>query len=438
MRDIFSDESRFESWLRVEVALSKSLMINGFYTESIHSEIQRSAKIENLDLNKMKEEYDRIGFPISPFVHQLAKSCNPEASKWIHWGATTQDVIDSGLVLQMRKGLKVIDNDVQRIIILLSSIVKKSRSSIMIGRTFMQQAAPITFGFKAAIWLDECLRHFQKLDYIKDRLFTAQLGGAVGNLATFGSKGLNVRREFCNELNLKEPEISWHTSRDIWAEIIFWNASFCATFSKIATEISILMRTEVNELREGFAPGRGSSSTMPQKRNPIFAPPIIAISNKSRELVSSQLTAMIQEHERSVATQPLEWLIIPESFLLISGSLKHMKNLLENLEIDENKMKSNFQNSGGFLMAESVMMGLAKSLGKLKSHQLVASITVKALKEKKILKDALVEDELIRKYLSINQIDDLLNPSSYLGETEKMIEAILKKSESINLQNELD
>ncbi len=427
MRKIFSDKSRFESWLKVEVALSKALMINGFYPEKIHSEIQKSARIENLDLNKMKEEYDRIGFPISPFVHQLANSCNSEASKWIHWGATTQDVIDSGLVIQMKNALIVIDEDVKKIINLLTSIVKKYRSSIMIGRTFMQQAAPITFGFKAAIWLDECLRQLQKLDYIKNRLFTAQLGGAVGNLATFGSKGLDVRRDFCKELNLKEPEISWHTSRDVWAEIIFWNASLCATFSKIATEISTLMRTEVNELREGFLPGRGSSSTMPQKRNPIFAPPIIAISNKSRELVSSQLIAMIQEHERSVATQPLEWLTIPDSFLLISGSIKHMINLLENLEIDEHKMNANFKNSGGFLMAESVMMGLAKSIGKLKSHELVASISVKAIKEKRLLKDALLEDKVIRKYLTIDQINDLLNPSNYLGETEKMIEAILSK-----------
>ncbi|MCL4144540.1 UNVERIFIED_CONTAM: hypothetical protein GTU68_047898 [Idotea baltica] len=302
----------------------------------------------------------------------------------------------------------------------------------MVGRTFQQHAAPITFGYKAAVWLDELLRHRDRLAGVRQRGLVAQLGGAVGTLATLGDKGLNVRKEFARELDLHEPAISWHTARDSWAEIVHWIAMVGASLGKIATEIATLMRTEVDEIREPYQVGRGSSSTMPQKRNPISAPPIIAIASRIRECVSSQLAAMIQEHERSVSGQPLEWLIIPDAFLLISGALKHSRDTLGNLDVNASRMKENLSSGGGFLMAESVMMGLAKHVGKSEAHQLVAKAAGSAMDQGKPLKAAILSDEMISSMLTPQEIESLFESTNYLGCSNEMINIVLEKVKKSN------
>lgn len=316
MRRIFSDEGKIQAWLDTEVALAKSEAACGLIPQTAADAIADAAKFENLDLVAMQKEYERVGFPIVPLVHQLNKVCDAEAAKFIHWGATTQDVIDTGLVLQMRDGLNLIEADLNTIIDALVQLCKAHRNTAMSGRTFQQQAAPITFGYKAAVWLDELLRHRDRLEDVRRRGLLCQFGGAVGTLATLNKDGLDVLRVLSEELGLEEPAISWHTARDGWAEIAFWLSMVCTTFTKIASEVATLMRTEVNEVREPYTAGRGGSSTMPQKRNPTSCPLIIAIGNRMRDCVASQLTAMVQLHERDVSTQPLEWLVMPDAFVL--------------------------------------------------------------------------------------------------------------------------
>ncbi|MDQ8186280.1 adenylosuccinate lyase family protein [Pelagicoccus sp. SDUM812002] len=428
MRSVFSDESRFRSWLETEIALSKAEASLGLIPTEAAENISQAARIDNLDVPSMKEHYERVGFPILPLVKQIASACEPESAKYVHWGATTQDIIDTGLVLQMKEALSLLEVDLNAIICALSSLAKVHRDTVMVGRTFQQHAAPVTFGYKAAVWLDEMLRHRQRLQQVRQRALTCSFGGAVGTLSTLGADGVRVLERLARELGLETPSITWHTARDSWAELIFWLSLTCSTLSKIATEVASLMRTEIDELREPFSPGRGGSSTMPQKRNPVCSPIIIAIGNRIKESTSSMLTAMIQDHERAVATQPLEWIVIPEAFVLASGSFMHSKRLLEGLQVNESSMMRNLTLGGGLLMSEAVMMGLAPKIGRGQAHELVYEAAGRANDEGISLRDALINDEAIMTHISVSELDQLLDPSNYLGSARDMIDSVLAKT----------
>jgi 3-carboxy-cis,cis-muconate cycloisomerase len=399
----------------------------GIIPSDIAEAIKKSGHPDNLDLNEMKADFDRVGFPILPFVKQLNKACGADAAKWIHYGATTQDILDTGMVLQIRDGLDLIEKELESIIEATSILAKSHNKTVMAGRTFQQLAAPITFGYKAAVWLDEILRHRDRLREMKKRVLVGQCSGAVGTFATLGDKGLEVQQIMMQNLGLSVPDITWHTARDSWAELISVFAMMAATFAKIANEVAILMRSEVGELSEPFEFGRGASTTLPQKRNPISCEPIIAIAPKMRELVGSQLTAMIQEHERGVGQMNIEWMVMPEAFILLSGSLKHTRFILENLWVDKENMKKNLSLGGGLLMSEAVMMGLAPIVGKERAHHLVYNAAIKALESKLSLKEALLRNSEITSVLTESTIDGLIDPINYIGASEQMIVNVLKK-----------
>lgn len=430
MRDSFSDKARVSAWLRVESALAQSEAKLGLIPQSAAIEISCKAHYDNLDLSALKEEYERLGFPILPVVHQLANACDPETARWIHWGATTQDIVDTGLVLQMRDGFAIIEDQLREVIDALGDLATTHRDTVMVGRTFQQHAAPITFGYKAAVWLDELIRHLERLAEVKRRALVCQFGGAVGTLASLGHDGISVRGALAEELGLEDPSISWHTARDGWAEAVFWLALVATTLAKIATEVATLMRSEVDEVREPFAPGRGGSSTMPQKRNPIACPIIIAIGQRLRESVGSQLTAMIQEHERSVAGQPLEWLVIPEAFVLTSGSLKQSIGMLADLIVDIGHMRENLNQGGGMLMAEAVMMGLAPILGRNRAHDLVSAAAARAWDGGLTLREALITHPEVLTHLTEADLDRLLDPANYTGCAGEMVDAVLARAEA--------
>ena len=428
MRDIFSDEGRFSSWLETEVALARAQARVGIIPTEAAEKIAAAAILDNINLDEMKAEFDRVGFAIMPLVHQIAKACDKDAARYIHWGSTTQDILDTGLVLQMRAGFNLIETEIDAIIRALAVLARDHRDTVMAGRTFQQQAAPITFGYKVAVWLDEIMRHRERLDQLRPRLLVVQCGGAVGTLATMGENALPVRRELAAELKLADPAISWHTARDSWAEAIAWLGMVTATLGKIATEIATLMRSEIGEVREPYQPGRGASSTMPQKRNPIACPPIIAISHRMREMVGSQLAAMVQEHERAVGVMPIEWMVIPDAFMLTSGALMHSRANLEGLEIDAKRMRANLEDGGGLIMAEAVMMGLAPHIGRSLAHEKVYAAAALAIEQKTTLRDQLRDQPDINKHLSPEQVDELLDPGNYTGSAGPMIDAVLAKA----------
>lgn len=427
MRKIFSDEHRIQRWVDTEIALAKAEEKAGIIPAGTAKEIEKAGASHNLDIGVMKEEFDKVGFPILPFVNQLTKACSPESARWVHYGSTTQDILDTGMTLQIRDGLKLIEADFEVIIKALANLAKIHRDTVMPGRTFQQLAAPITFGYKAAIWLDEVLRHKKRLEEVKLRLLVGQCAGAVGTFATLGDKGPEVQKFMMEELKLGIPDITWHAARDRWAELISWCAMVAATMGKIANETAILMRTEIAEVSEPFETGRGASSTLPQKRNPIECEPILAVAHKMRELSGSQLTAMIQEHERGVGQMHLEWMVIPEAFVLISGSLFHSRNILEGLRVDKTKMRSNLDIGGGLLMSEAVMMGLAPKIGRKKAHDLVYGAAGRANDKGLTLREALLSTPEITSVISESEIDKLLDPSNYTGSAGKMVDAVLAK-----------
>lgn len=426
MRSIFSDESRIQAWIDTEIALAKAQVQTGVIPNGVDENIAKVAFLNNFNIVAMKEDFDRVGFPILPFVKQLTKLCDAESAKWVHYGATTQDILDTGMVLQMRKGLDIIEHDIERILSALASLARKHRDTVMAGRTFQQLAAPITFGYKAAIWLDEMLRHRERLYQIKERILIGQCSGAVGTFATLGDKALAVQRVMMEHLRLGTPKITWHTSRDSWSELISFLALLGSTLAKIANEVAVLMRSEIGELSEPFETGRGASTTLPQKRNPISCEPIIANAHRLREMASSQMIAMIQEHERGVGQMHIEWMVVPESFILLSGSLHHSKFILENLWVDVKNMRKNLDTGGGLLMSESVMMGLAPKVGKSQAHHLVYAAAGRAMDNGTTLREELVNDNEICQNLTIHEIDALIDPSNYVGSAGEMVDAVLR------------
>ncbi|RUO26271.1 3-carboxy-cis,cis-muconate cycloisomerase [Aliidiomarina minuta] len=427
MADVFSEDTRFESWLKAEVALAVAEASLGIIPESAAKNIAESAKLENLDLQAMKAEFDKVGFPIMPLVHQLAKACDPEAARFVHWGSTTQDIIDTGLVLQIREALGLLEQDLDATIDALAKLATEHKHTVMAGRTFQQQAAPITFGYKVAVWLDEMLRHKQRLAELKPRVLVGQCAGAIGTLATLGNQGIAVQQAMMKELGLGSPDVTWHTARDSWAEMVNWLVLVTSTLGKVATEIATLMRTEVNEVREPYEKGRGASSTLPQKRNPIACPRIIAIAHRMREFSGSQFSAMIQEHERAVGAMPIEWMIIPEAFMLASGSLAQSLEILKHLDVDKAQMRANLNLNGGLLMAEAVMMGLAPSTGRNEAHDIVFGAAGRANDAGVGLRDELIKVPQIMEHLTVEQLDYLLDPSNYIGSAAIMVDMVVSK-----------
>ncbi len=428
MRAIFSDRGRIEACLKCEAALARAEARVGLIPSEAAEGIAAAAKFENLDLAVMKRDYEEIGFPILPLVRQLAKACDSESARWVHWGATTQDIVDTGLVLQMREGLALIERELDGVIAAVAELARRHRDTVMPGRTFQQHAAPITFGYKAAVWLDELLRHRDRLPDLRRRSLVCSYGGAVGTLSTLGKDGISVLQALSSELDLEEPPISWHTARDGWAELIFTLGMIGTTLGKIGNEVSTLMRTEVDEVREPYVQGKGGSSTMPQKRNPTSCPILIAIAHRLRDAVGPMLESMMQEHERGVASQPTEWLVIPEVFVLLSGSLKHARSVLEGLEVDAERMRANLDIGGGFLMAESVMMGLAPKIGRQEAHELVSKVARGGREAGQTLRESLLDDVQIMKHLTEKDVDRLLDPSNYLGCAGEMIDRVLAKA----------
>jgi len=431
MRAAFSDEARLESWLGVELALARAQVRARVIPAGVDERLAAVATVDRLDQDAMKVEFDRVGFPILPFVKELTKACDPETARWVHYGATTQDILDTGMVLQIRNGVKLVEEDLRGILAALASQARIYRNTVMAGRTFQQLAAPITLGYKLAVWLDELLRHHERVQQLKPRVLVGQCAGAVGTFATLGAKGLEVQREMMAELGLAVPPITWHTARDGWAELVALWAMIGATLAKIANEVAILMRSEVGELSEPFETGRGASTTLPQKRNPIACEPIIANAHRLREMVGSQLSAMVQEHERGVGQMHIEWMVVPESFVLLSGSLHHARFILENLVVDADAMRRNLDLGGGLLMSEAVMMGLAPKVGKAQAHHLAYAAAGRAMDEGGTLREALLEDHEVSALLSEAEIDALLDPANYLGSAPAMVDAVLARYEAM-------
>ena len=294
-----------------------------------------------------------------PLVKALGEACDGDAGRYVHWGATTQDIVDSALVLQIRDALALIEDDLDAVLRRLAQLSQQFRDTPMAGRSHLQHALPITFGFKCAVWLSAMQRHRRRLETLRGEVLVVQFGGAVGTLASLGEDGIRVLAALAEELDLAVPPIAWHVARDGLAEAACFLGLLTGSLGKIATDIALLMQTEVGEVAEPHAEGRGGSSTMPQKRNPIASEFILAAAKNVRQLVPVMLDAMLQDHERATGPWHAEWLALPQAFALSAGALHHTRALLEGLTVDPARMRRNLDATQGMITAEAVMMALA-------------------------------------------------------------------------------
>ncbi len=429
MREVWSDRSRTRRYLDFERALAVAQGRAGVIPGAAAAEIARRCEVDLIDFDRLREQTERVGFPVVGLVSQLAALCDDGLGQYCHWGATTQDVTDTASVLQIRDALELVAADLAALSATLAAISLRHRDTPMIGRTNMQQAIPITFGFKTATILAAIERHRERLEQLRPRVLVCEFAGACGTLASIEGDALGVQADLAAELGLAVPDIGWHSARDAIAEVGTFLALVGGTLGKIATDVRMMMQTEVAEVAEPFATGRGSSSTMPHKRNPVSCAFIHSSVSMVRHHAAALVEAMVGEHERSTGPWEIEWIALPEAFCLLSGALRHARLVLEGLEVDEGRMRANIDITQGLVMAEAVMMGLAPHVGREVAHDLVYALCREAIESGQPLIDRLVADPQVRGHLDRPALERLLDPANYLGHAGAMVDRLLSHVE---------
>jgi 3-carboxy-cis,cis-muconate cycloisomerase len=428
MREIFSDRRRLQGMLDFEAALARALARAGLAPESSVEPIGAQCRAEHFGLDVLAREAALAGNLAIPLVKALtaavAKS-DAKAAGFVHWGATSQDAIDTGLVLQLRDALDLMQRELSQFSSTLARVAATHQATLLAGRTWLQQASPVTLGLKVAGWLDAIHRHQARIAHARIEALTLQFGGAVGTLAALGEKGPAVAAALANDLKLKVPNIPWHTHRDRFAEVATALGLLVGTLGKIARDISLLAQTEIGEVLEPAESGRGGSSTLPHKRNPVGSAVVLAAAIRVPALVSVILTAMVQEHERGLGGWHAEWETLPEIFLLAAGALAHLAHVMDALEVHEEHMTHNLVATHGLILSEAVAMALAKDIGRSSAHQLVEHAAHRALESGRPLRDLLLEDQEVRAHLSPAEIDGLLDPKNYTGSAASMVHQVL-------------
>jgi 3-carboxy-cis,cis-muconate cycloisomerase len=424
MRAIFSDQQTVARYVEVEVALAQVEGRLGIIPKAAADAIKRLASPQQIDLAQLRQATNVVGYPIVGLVAQLAKQCG-EAGRYLHWGATTQDIMDTAIVLQLKAALAIVENDLAALANTLIELAKKHRLTVMAGRTHLQHALPVTFGYKAAIWLSAIVRHRRRLQEIGPRVLVGQFGGAVGTLASLGDNGLAVHDALMAELGLGSSPMPWHVGRDSLAETVAALALITGSLAKIATDIMLLMQTEVGEAFEPFEEGRGSSSTMPQKRNPIACELIIAAARIVRQHAGLMFDAVAADHERATGPWHLEWLALPEAFLATGAALTHARAMLDGLIVEPERMRRNLELTGGLIVAEAVMMALAEHTGRQAAHHIVAHASRAALERGTPLLVQLEGDPQVIQHLDGKRLRQLTDPVNYLGSTQAMLDRML-------------
>ncbi|EWY36450.1 3-carboxy-cis,cis-muconate cycloisomerase [Skermanella stibiiresistens SB22] len=425
---MFDDRARLRGMLDFEAALARAEAKAGVIPVTAAEPIAAQCRAELFDPRDLADGVAKSGNPAIPMVRRLTAlvgAVDAEAARFVHWGATSQDAMDTGLVLQFRVALEIIDADLARLAEGLAGMASRHRSTPMVGRTWLQHALPVTFGLKAAGWLDAVRRHQDRLAELRPRLLTLQFGGAAGTLAALGDRGLDVAEALAAELDLILPATPWHAHRDRVVEFGVWLGMLTGTLGKIAHDVSLLMQTDVAEVFEPAGAGKGGSSTMPHKRNPVTAAAVLAASTRTPGLVATLLAAMPQEHERGLGNWHAEWLTLPDLAMTAMGGLRQMADMVPGLEVDPGRMRANLETTRGLIMAERVMMALGARMGRLKAHELVEHATRKAVAENRHLRDVLAEDPAVTNELAADELDRLFDPLGYVGQAATFVDRVI-------------
>jgi 3-carboxy-cis,cis-muconate cycloisomerase len=420
--ELFSDPQLVWAMLEVESALARvEGRLGVIPAEAADQIVDVAARIE-VDFDRLHSGVEKSGVPVIDLVSQLREQIGGVAADYVHWGATSQDILDTAKVLQIRAALEVLESRLVNVIQNLARLVDKHRHTLMAGRTHSQQALPVTFGLKAAGWLAPLIRHIERLAEMRPRVLLIQLGGAVGTLAALGTSGIQVQEDLARELKLNLSQIPWHTQRDNIVELASWLSMVTGSLAKMAQDIILLAQSEVGELSESDDASRGGSSTMPQKNNPIASELIITAARVNASLLSSMYQAQIQEHERGTHGWQMEWLVLPQMFTLAAAALNKALFLSQNLVVDEARMRENIAASHGVMLAEAASYALARaSLSKSSANQLVKEACQVAVQEGRHLIDVLKE-----KTDAPVDWDAIREESAYLGSTKPFIDRVLQ------------
>lgn len=430
MREIFEDRALISKYVQAEVALARAEARCGVIPAEAAQEIAARSNVDAIDFDAMRHETEIVGYPILPLVHQLAKMCG-ESGRYVHWGATTQDIMDTAVVLQVRDALDLVEAELADLRDILGRLAKQYRDTPMAGRTHLQQALPVTFGYKVAVWLAMFDRHQERFAQARPRVLVGEFAGAAGTLASLGDRGLEVQNAMMEELGLGVPVATWHVARDGLAEVVNLLGLLTGSLGKVAYDVMLMASTEFAEVYEPFVKGRGASSTMPQKRNPISSELIFAASKAVRQHAGLMLDAMIHDFERATGPWHAEWIALPESFVLTAGALHQAKFMLDGLIVDEQRMRKNLDMSNGLIVAEAVMMGLARELGRNEAHDIVYAACRTVNEKGGTLASVLNSMPEVSSRLDPKLIEQLTEPANYLGAAPQMVDRVVASSAAI-------
>ena len=425
MRQVWSDENRTAKYVEIERALAIVQGRLGIIPKEAADEIVSHCHIDRIDMARLRQQTERIGYPILGVVTQINQLCRDKLGEFVHWGATTQDITDTATVLQIREALQLVDDELAAIAKAMAKLAKEHRLTPVIGRSNLQQAIPVTFGYKMAGLLSAILRHRERLAQLKERVLVGEFAGAAGTLASLEKGAMETQAGLCAELGLRQPVIAWHTIRDNIAETGALLGLIGGTLGKLSMDVKLMMQTEVGEVFEPYHHGRGSSSTMPQKRNPIASCYIHAAISVVRQHSAALMDAMVADHERSTGPWEIEWIVLPEAFCLIAGALKQSRAIVEGLEVDAAAMMRNIELTGGLVMSEAVMMGLGPYIGREYAHDLVYDLCRESLAKKTPLIELLVAHPEIARHVGRTELERMLAPANYLGQSGVMVDRVL-------------
>ena len=425
MAEVFCDQGRVQAMLDFESALARAEATVGLIPQTAVAPIQAACRAGLYDFAALGEAIATAGNSAIPLVKALGNqiaATDADAERYVHLGATSQDVMDTGLVLQLRRALELIESDLAQLGAILSTQAERYAATPLAGRTWLQHATPVTLGMKISGWLGAVTRSRQRLQELKPRLLVLQFGGASGTLAALGDQALPIAQALAKELQLGLPDQPWHTQRDRLVEFGSVLGLIAGSLGKLGRDVSLLMQTEAGEVFEPSAPGKGGSSTMPHKRNPVGAAVLIGAATRVPGLISTLFSAMPQEHERSLGLWHAEWETLPEICCLVSGSLKQALLMAAGLEVDAERMTRNLDLTQGLVLAEAVSIVLAQRVGRDTAHHVLEQCCKRAVAQQRHLRAVLGEEPQVTAQLSGAELDHLLDPAHYLGQARTWVE----------------
>ncbi len=428
MQEIFDERRRIQRWLDIEAALARAQGELGVIPEQAANEIGRKARFDLLDKQAIGASYKKMRQTIMPVLKELKRTCDGDAGQYVHFGATTQDILDTAEVLEAKDALAIIYRDLRELEEKLLELAGRYKETPMIGRTHGQHALPITFGLKVSVWVRECRRHLERIKACAERLLVGQLSGGVGTQAAFGPLAPRIAEKTLACLGLKTPLVTWHSSRDNPAELASVLAMICSTLGKIANEVVQLQKTETGELAEPSSAERVGSSTMPHKRNPFRSQRVVSISRQVKYLAAQAIEYMQQEHERDTRALSAEWIVIPEVCIYTGASLRHMLGIISGLEVYPRRMLKNLHLQKDMILSEWLLFHFGKVLGKMEAHDKLHKLSKSALATGKSLKEAILEDPRLKDLLSPEDVDYLSHPERYLGMSKEIVEQVIART----------